>query len=332
MRLFLIFILLAPLSAALTQTLPLSEVIPLPDNQATFQYRGEEKTRWHFDPKYPRPFFYPFTGPSGASLTRMGHPGAPNHDHHLSVWFAHHKLNGHNFWGNSSGTQIRQKQWLTYHDSDTEAIMGSLLGWYSEDGVEQMEQELVAAMIPKTGGEYLLELQSTFRPPANAEKVELEQTNFGFFAVRVAKSISEHFGSGQLTNSEGQISEKEIFGKPARWMDYSGPVAVGKGDERKTVDEGITFFDHPENPRYPTHWHVRQDGWMGASFGMNEAYTITKDEPLVLRYLLYSHSGLYDANKAGKIAKEFGQRGGFKLITKPKSHIHIGIERRDTEK
>jgi len=61
------------------------EVIPQPDHQVAFQVDGVERARWHFGPSYPRPFFYPFPGPSGATLTRMGHPGAPNHDHHRSI-------------------------------------------------------------------------------------------------------------------------------------------------------------------------------------------------------------------------------------------------------
>ena len=46
--------------------------------------------------------------PSGATLTRIGHPGAENHDHHRSVWFAHHKVNGLDFWS-SAGMVITPK-------------------------------------------------------------------------------------------------------------------------------------------------------------------------------------------------------------------------------
>ena len=56
--------------------LPLCQVVPLPDCQVSLQIDGIEKARWHFDAKYPRPFFYPILGPSGETLTRMGHPGA----------------------------------------------------------------------------------------------------------------------------------------------------------------------------------------------------------------------------------------------------------------
>ena len=61
------------------------ELLPLAEHQVSMRIDGVEKTRWHFGSEYPRPFFYPLNGPSGVSLTRMGHPGAHNHEHHRSV-------------------------------------------------------------------------------------------------------------------------------------------------------------------------------------------------------------------------------------------------------
>ena len=48
------------------------ELLPLPGHQVSFQIDGDEKTRWQYGKEYPRPFFYPFNGPSGTSLTRHG--------------------------------------------------------------------------------------------------------------------------------------------------------------------------------------------------------------------------------------------------------------------
>ena len=311
-------------------TIDRCEILPLPDQQASMRIDGVEKTRWHFDADYPRPFFFPFNGPSGVSLTRMGHPGAHNHDHHRSVWFAHAKVNGVNFWGDRTDARIRQKMWYAYNDGPEEAIMAMAADW--RDGERQllMTQETVAALIPR-GEEHLLEIQITLRPPKNAENatVELEKTNFGFLAVRVSKTLSAHFGGGRISNSEGQVGEEEIFGQPARWMDYSGPVVVGEGEDRRTVTEGITFFDHPSNPRYPTHWHVRSDGWIGASFCLKEGYTIQEESPLVLRYLLHAHSGGYDPDKAAKVAEEFAARPGFSVGQRKTPHRHWEAWRND---
>jgi hypothetical protein len=110
-------------------------------------------------------------------------------------------------------------------------------------------------------------------------------------------------------------------------MDYSGPVAAGKGGERSTIIEGITYYDHPSNPRYPTFWHVREDGWMGASFGMESAYTILKDNPLVLRYLLHAHSGPYDPEKAARISEEFSNRPGFRVSKRTLPHGQFDVGR-----
>jgi hypothetical protein len=303
------------------------EIVPLAEHQVSLRIDGVEKMRWHYGNQYPRPFFFPFNGPSGASLTRMGHPGAQNHDHHQSVWFAHNKVNGLDFWANGKGTQIRQKMWYAYEDGTSEAIMASVSGWYDPDDKEVLEQEIVASLIPMQNNEHALEIQITLRPPQHVATVELEKTNFGFFAVRVAKTLSAHFGGGTLTNSEGQVDEKNIFGKPARWMDYSGPLGVGQGSARTTVTEGITYFDHPKNPRHPTSWHVREDGWMGASFCMHEGITLTQEEPLTLRYLLHAHSGVYDQQKAETVQSEFAARPGFEVIKGTRKHRQFEVRR-----
>lgn len=308
-------------------SIPRCEIIPLPHHEASLRVDGVERTRWHFAEDLPRPCFYPLIGPaSGESITRMGHPGAPNHDHHQSVWFAHNKVLGINFWANGEPARIRQREWRVYEEGDDAALMAVLLDWLDgHDPQPLVEQDLVAVLRPLDGGEYTLELHSTFRP--RAEQIEFQQTNFGFLAVRVAKSISAHFGAGRLTNSEGAVGEPAIFGQPARWMDYSGPMPVLGDGRRETVEEGVTFFDHPSNPGYPNSWHVRDDGWMGCSPGMHRPLIATRDEPLVLRYLLHIHRGPIDAGRAAAVAEEFASFPSYRIIKSTQPHHHFEIER-----
>jgi hypothetical protein len=322
---------------------PRCQVVPLPSEQASFQVDGAERLRWHYGAGYPRPFFYPLMGPSGHSLTRMGHPGAPNHDHHRSVWFAHHKVLGIDFWSDQTPARIRQHSWLTYQDAADEAVMAVLLRWYDgHDPQELLEQELVVALRPGEAGESLVELQSTFRP--RAETFEFGQTNFGFFAVRLAKHISAHFGGGELTSSNGARGEPAIFGKPAEWMDYSGPVPAIQSDRgpnkdtaaesaddgephREETMEGITYFDHPANPGHPAHWHVREDGWMGASVCMQESVVTTQQRPLALRYLLHAHRGPLDPANAARIAAAFAAIPAFEVRRATAKHQQYEIRR-----
>ena len=188
---------------ATEQISPRCQLLPLPDQQVAFQVDGKECLRWHFGTQYPRPFFYPLNGPSGQSLTRMGHPGAPNHDHHRSVWFAHAKVLGINFWGDTTEARIRQHRWLVYQDGEQEAVMASEIGWYDGHQPEPLLKQVLVATLqpdknPDKKGQYQLELQSTLTP--TAETLELQQTNFGLLAVRVAKNLSAYFGGGTLTN------------------------------------------------------------------------------------------------------------------------------------
>jgi hypothetical protein len=286
---------------------PRCEILPLPGDQVAFQVDGQDRLRWHFGSGAPRPFFFPLVGPSGRSLTRMGHPGAANHDHHRSIWFAHAKVLGIDFWSDQTEARIRQKHWLCYRDGNEEVAMAVSLAWYDgHDPTELLEQELVAAVRPLDNGETLVELQATFRP--RSDLLEFGMTNFGFLAVRVAKSLSAHFGGGQLTSGAGEKGEADIFGKPSPWMDYSGPVPRFEGEQQTHVVEGITYFDHPSNPRYPSRWHVREDGWMGASVCMREPLATTREAPLRLRYLLHAHRGAVQPDRAKSLAEEFAAR------------------------
>ena len=306
---------------------PRCELVPLPASQVSFRVHGEEKARWHFGGDAPRPFFYPLKGPSGAVLTRMGHPGAQNHDHHRSFWFAHHDVNGFDFWSEQGGTRIRQKMWYAYRDGDEEAIMASQLGWFDPDQREVMETDLVTALRPLRNGEHLLEVQLTLRPAGKGAEVVLKKSNFGVIAVRVAKSLTAHFGGGQIADSQGRIGEADIFGKAARWVDYSGPVTVGTGPDRRSVIEGITLFDHPGNPNFPAKWHVREDGWMGPSLCRDRDLTVTSVAPVTLRYLLHAHSGPVDPVMAERVERGFHERPGFGVGKAKERHRQYDVWR-----
>jgi hypothetical protein len=286
---------------------PRVQIMPQPDDQVSVQVEGHERLRWHASSRYPRPFFFPLLGPSGRSLTRMGHPADPTHDHHRSFWWGHQNVAGVNFWEERpqtpGGPQIRQDAWVHYQDGPAEAGLVVRIGWYDAHKVRLLQQEMIAVYRPLEDGEGWLELQTTFTPVL--DQLTLGKTNFGFLGLRVAASISAHYG-GRLTNSEGGRGEKELFAKPARWVDYSGPITA-------TATEGVTWFDHPSNLRHPTHWHVRDDGWMSAAFNLAEPYMLEKAKPLRLRYGFHIHAGDCEAKRAEARAAKFAAAPAWEL-------------------
>lgn len=314
-----------------TPRVPVCRCVPLPHQQVSFQVGTRERLRWHGGSEAPRPFFYPLPGPSGQPLTRMGHPGAPNHDHHRSIWFAHHDVAGVNFWSDQTLARIRQQHWLAYEDGDDEARMAVQLEWTDgHDPAPLLEQEVLCAVRPAGRKEHfdetLLEICTQLKP--RAELLELGKTNFGLVAVRVAAGLSEYFGGGRLTSAEGRTGEKAIFGRRSAWMDYSGPVP---GSDGSSPVEGITFFDHPANPGFPTRWHVREDGWMGASLTMNGPLILHRGEPLVLRYLLHAHGGPVEPDRATSIAAQFASSPRLMVLRSTVRHRTFQILRDSPE-
>ncbi|MGF1578497.1 MAG: PmoA family protein [Gemmataceae bacterium] len=284
---------------------PKVQIVPQPDEKVSFQVDGQEKLAWNFPKSSPRPFLFPVLGPSGRPLTRMGHPAAPNHDHHRSIWIGHRSIGDLNFWEERGGAQqIRQEQWIHYQDGEDEAGMAIRLGWFDGHNAKVLGQDLTLVYRPLPENEGWFEIQSTFT--TSLPRLAIGQTNFGFFGLRVAASLSAHFGNGRLTDDQHRTGERAIFSQQARWMDYSGPI-VG------TREEGITWFDHPENPNYPSSWHVRDDGWMSAASNFRAGSILRRGQTLRLRYGFYVHTGVANHNTNETKRRMFEQAGAWEL-------------------
>ncbi|MCU0880726.1 MAG: PmoA family protein [Pirellulaceae bacterium] len=280
---------------------PRMQVIPLPGGQASIERDGQEISRYHFGPELRRPFLFPLVGPSGKSLTRMGHPRDANgHSHHNSVWVTHHDVGGVAFWNDapSSKGRIVHRRVTRYEDADEEALIDVVSAWQDDTGRVLLEESRAMRFIPQEGGQWLLVLDLSFAAPK--EPVTLGKTNFGMIGVRMAKTIGVHDGGGMIRNSAGGVNEAGVHEKPARWCDYSGPIT-------KDAREGITLFDHPANPKHPTVFHVRDDGWMGAALTFAEPRTIEPGKPLKLRYGLWIHAGVPTAEAIEEEFAAFGR-------------------------
>jgi len=277
---------------------PRVQALPLPHHQISFQRDGLELTRFHFDPEDKRPFLYPIIGPSGRSLTRMGHPHDPvTHSHHNSLWLAHHDVNGVSFWEDRGLAQIRCLRVEQFEDGDDAASATVVNAWGVTNQIFLHERRRTTVQT-LASNEWLLILDVRFE--ANRALVTLGKTPFGLAAVRMAKSIGVNDGHGMIRNSEGGVNEPGVFWKRAKWVDYSGAIVSN------TV-EGITFFDHPANPNHPSFFHVRNDGWMGASLTFDAPRVIETNRPLQLRYGFYIHAGLPGLDALNQRWSEFSR-------------------------
>jgi len=278
---------------------PRMQAVPQPHEEVSFQRDGVEIARHRAGRDGFRPFVFPVIGPSGRALTRIGHPHDPTgHSHHNSVWLAHQFVNGVNFWGDNAGRIVQQKL-VRLDDGPDAASIETINAWQDKDGKTQMIEQRRTGVQALENGEWMLLIDAQFEAPPKAP-VTLAPTAFGPFAVRMAKTIGVKDGGGTIRNSEGGVNEAGCFRKPARWVDYSGPITP-------QASEGITLLDHPQNPHHPTIFHVRDDGWMGTGMTFTGEIVIPPGEPLRLRYALYVHAGVPPVEALQKRWEDFAR-------------------------
>ena len=294
------------------KAVPRMQVLPLPRGEASVEREGHEISRYHFGPELYRPFLYPLIGPTGKSLTRMGHPRDPNgHSHHNSVWVSHHDVGGVGFWNDASTSKGRiiHQRVNRYEDTDDEALIEVTNAWVDTSGEgggrTLLEETRTMRFQPGERRQWLLVLDVVLAAPK--EPVTLGKTNFGLVGVRMAKTIGVHDGGGTIRNSEGAVNEPQVHEKPARWCDYSGLIAYEVPTGPPLA--GITLLDHPLNPNHPTVFHVRDDGWMGAALTFSAPRTIEPGSPLKLRYGLWVHSGVPAADRINAQFDKFAKIG-----------------------
>jgi len=257
--------------------------------------------------KMPRPIFYPLFGPGGARLTR-GYPmetfegEKEDHPHHQSLYVSHCDVNGTNFWnfGKDQGLQKLTKLNATVSSPACGRIDATLDWKTGDDKTKILEEHRIVTIWGTPEAGRAIDFDLTFT--ATEGDVKFGDTKEGgLLSLRVAKKIREDkrekndpdslSGGGRITNSNGQTGSG-AWGKPAPWCDYSGVAGKGKA--------GLTIMDSPQNPFFPTYYHVRTYGLFTANpFGIHNfvnknvdgTQILKKGESWRFRYRLYIHAG-----------------------------------------
>ena len=279
-------------------------------NRLRIEINGRLFTEYFFR-DVARPYYYPLLGPGEAPMTRNWPlktvPGeAQDHQHHRSLWFAHGNINGKDFWSEQG------RYGKTIHEGFDEIKSGRDSGiikshneWVSADGaVVCTDSRTFRVYDPGSAHERVFDFEITLRA-ANGD-VTFGDTKEGSMAIRLAETMKLKAKSGpggHIVLSTG-IRDLAAWGKRADWCDYYGPV------EGKTM--GVAIFDHPQNPRHPTWWHVREYGLFAANpFGQHDFeklpdkaagnLVVPAGKSVTFRYRFYLHEG--DERSAGVAEK-----------------------------
>jgi sugar phosphate isomerase/epimerase len=277
------------------------------DNKVTVEINGKLFTEYRF--KEPqRPFFYPVIGPTGQPVMRHWpventDPDDPrDHVHQKSLWFTHGAVNGIDFWSDGKGTIVHDK-FLEVTSGPQTGVIKTQNNWVAPDGKIVLTDTRTHRFQSDPNGtimDWEITLQASHGP------VTFGDTKEGSMAIRLAPTmqLGGKVGKGHIINSEG-VTGNDTWSKRADWCDYYGPV---KGEI-----VGVAIFDHPDNPRHPTWWHVRDYGLFAANpFGIHDFeknkpagagdLAIPAGQSVTFKYRFYFHKG---DEKQGQVAEHY---------------------------
>jgi hypothetical protein len=236
-------------------------------------FDGKLFTEYHFTGSL-RPYFYPIIGPTGGGMTRnwpmKDVPGEEkDHPHHMGLFYGHRNVNNISFWevvakpGNRLG-RMTHDGFVEVKGGPDSGVIHQKLKWTSEDGAELVGTEDRTITIHQSKDGPTIDYAFTFT--AADKEVVFADDKDGSMGIRIPESMRVQRpkpkgetpppGEGHIITSEGK-KDGDAWGTRAPWCDYWGTV------EGKIA--GVSMFDHPTNPRFPTWWHVRTYGLFAAN-------------------------------------------------------------------
>jgi len=290
------------------------------EGQIAVEIDGQPFSTFYFGKDAPKPYLHPIRAADGAIVSR-GYPMEDiegerrDHPHHRGLWFSHGDVNGFDFWANEFTQEPQSKKGvirMTHIQHKAGKASGTISGtfeWAEPGGQVLLTEE--REMVFHSGADNRL-LDFDLKLTAGSKAVKLGDTKEGTFAIRLVTELEENHPratgiprTGHILSATGKAGEAQTWGKPAAWVDYSGTL---KGKEI-----GVAIFDHPGNPKHPSHWHVRAYGLFAANiFGEHDYYqdpsrdagiTLEPGKSLRFLYRVVIHPG--DAEQAN-IAKLYG--------------------------
>jgi hypothetical protein len=266
------------LSAALLATPALPQVkITADGGKVPIEINGKPFTTFYvsgeaFAAKVTKPYLWPLRAPSGTSITRSWpmetvaeeKDEKKDHQHQRGLWFAHDNVNKMDFWNNEwsyfadlhrknlgsitlkkldgvtsgkdKGTVTATFEWADIEGNNPILTEKRVMTFYPDQDVRVFDVDItLTALAPVTFGD----------------------GKDGAFGIRLRPVLQEDKGNAHITNADGMVGEKALWGKPSDWCDYSGAI----GEEKV----GVAILDHPGNPRHPVRWHARAYGLFAAN-------------------------------------------------------------------
>ncbi len=277
--------------------------------EITVKIRGDHFTTFHYGTETRTPYLWPVNAEGGVGVTRnypMGtdEPESSDHPHHRSIYLTYGDVNGYDHWHSET---IATRSVVTGAEENY-AWIRAHNEWLSPEGEPVLREIQELRFHDTPAPRRYFDVISTLE--AAHGDVTFGDDKEGLMAFRIRPEIQGN-RAGLLTNAAGRQGESNVYGTPSPWMDYSGEIE-GHGIR------GIALFDHPENFRHPTFWHVRDYGLAAANpFGRHSvggeaedgSHRLAQGESMTFVYRFYVHSGDVEEARVAEKYKAFADTG-----------------------
>ena len=277
-----------------------------------------------FDAQVTKPYLWPLRAASGTYITRAWpmemvaeeKDEKKDHQHQRGLWFAHDNVNKLDFWNNEwSYYEVQHRKNLgrinlvkagEVKSGKDKGSLAATFEWTDMEGKNPIlrEERLMTFYSDPKLRYFDVDITLTALAP-----VVFGDGKDGAFGIRLRPVLQEDKGHSQIANADGLVGEKQLWGKPSNWCDYSGEI----GGEKV----GVAILDNPANPRHPVRWHARGYGLFAANPWGLSVFTNDKTQDgsmsletgksLHYRYRVVIHGGdVKDANIGKLYAKYTG--------------------------
>jgi hypothetical protein len=255
-------------------------------------------------PGVTKPYLWPVRAASGTYVTRAfpmetvpeEEKDRKNDQHQRGMWFTLGNVNGLDFWNNEASYpeppkrgEIVLKTVGEVKSGKDKGSLSAVFNWTDRQGNVLLTEARTMTFHAEPNLR-IIDLDITL---TSVQKVVWGDSKDGAFGIRLRPALAEAGGSGSIMNAEGLIGEKQVWGKPSNWCDYSGAI----GEEKV----GVTMLSHPRNSGHPARFHVRGTGLLAANpFGLSAftndpsqdgAQTVEAGHSLHFRYRVIVHAG-----------------------------------------
>lgn len=238
------------------------------------------------------------------------------HDHvwHFGLWFAQKRVDEINFWevealrvekSKPYGECVHVGLFEVKPNSGRSVAFGQRIDWVSEHGEKILEERRTIEVHAPRDRAYRIDWTIELKA-VGADRTLNSFGRWGHYSGLCWRPIRSLYG-GDWCNAEFEYFWN-VTAERSKWCDFTGkldrsPVFL------KPEQAGMTMFDHPGNPGYPTRWYAVYEpfAFLNANRTYNSEFPIAKDATTTWRYGVFVHYGAADR---ARIEAEYANYAG----------------------